>query len=168
MRGAIVGLILMASALIPVDAGVGSAIAKILAKLPRGLRAVTIRRPTGSFVRVAARNHAEMHLLFGLQATHLGLSFVPPPGGFQSGPEGYKGPGISGDARVLKGGSMWSECTSCKCFFVFNASFYEENIGCTASATLKCTCEPNASIQEKKDRMAECANEVAATPLRNA
>uniref|UniRef100_A0A224Y8M7 Uncharacterized protein n=1 Tax=Rhipicephalus zambeziensis TaxID=60191 RepID=A0A224Y8M7_9ACAR len=100
-----------------------------------------------------------MSAMLGLQAIHTAMDFVPPPGGFQSGPEGYKGPGISGKPKELKGGNLWSDCTSCRCLFVFNATLYGDNIGCTSWATLKCTCEANAC---NEDRMAECANEVAA------
>ncbi|XP_037507886.1 uncharacterized protein LOC119383681 [Rhipicephalus sanguineus] len=153
MRGAIVGLILMASALIPVDAGVGSAVAKILARLPRALKAVRIMRPTGAVVRAVAKTHAETEVLFGLEAIHRALDFVPPPGGFQSGPEGYKGPGISGKPRKLSGATTWIECTSCKCQFYTNASFYEEKIGCTVWATLNCMCEQNSLHRGEKSGM---------------
>uniref|UniRef100_A0A224Y8N2 Uncharacterized protein n=1 Tax=Rhipicephalus zambeziensis TaxID=60191 RepID=A0A224Y8N2_9ACAR len=100
-----------------------------------------------------------MSAMLGLQAIHTAMDFVPPPGGFQSGPEGYKGPGISGKEKELRGGNIWSECTSCSCVFVYNASLYGDKIGCISSARLKCTCEANAC---NEDRMAECANEVVA------
>uniref|UniRef100_A0A6G5AGT3 Uncharacterized protein n=1 Tax=Rhipicephalus microplus TaxID=6941 RepID=A0A6G5AGT3_RHIMP len=100
--------------------------------------------------------------MLGLQGIHTALDFVPPPGGFQSGPEGYKGPGVSGKPKEWKGGYMWSDCTKCRCLFAFNASLYGDKIGCTSSATMKCTCAADACTD---DRMAECANEVAAQPI---
>uniref|UniRef100_L7MA40 Putative secreted peptide n=1 Tax=Rhipicephalus pulchellus TaxID=72859 RepID=L7MA40_RHIPC len=159
MRAAIVGLILIASALIPADAGIASALAKALGKLPRVLKVMTVVRPSKSVIRVLTGSRAQMSTMLGLQAIHTALDFVPPPGGFQSGPEGYKGPGISGQPKKLTGGLAWTECTSCKCRFTFNASLYGDTMGCTAWATLKCTCDSNACTE---DRMAECANEVAA------
>ncbi|XP_037507888.1 uncharacterized protein LOC119383684 [Rhipicephalus sanguineus] len=163
MRVAVVALLLLVFTPIAIEAGIGRAIAKILAKIPRALKVVTLLRPRKSIVRVLLGSRLQTSTLLGLDAINTALDFVPPPGGFQSGPEGYRGPGISGQARELKGGYMWRECTSCKCIFSFNASFYGTKIGCTASARLKCTCEPNACIEE---RIAECANEVAAKPLR--
>uniref|UniRef100_L7MA35 Putative secreted peptide n=1 Tax=Rhipicephalus pulchellus TaxID=72859 RepID=L7MA35_RHIPC len=162
MRAAVVALILLAITPVAIDAGIGRALAKILAKLPKALKVVTLIRPRKSIVRVLLGSRAQMSTLLGLDAINTALDFVPPPGGFQSGPEGYRGPGISGTAKVLKGGYTWSGCTSCECRFIFNASFYGNNIGCTSSARLKCTCATDACTE---GRMAECANEVAAKPL---
>nr|XP_037289138.1 uncharacterized protein LOC119182148 [Rhipicephalus microplus] len=100
--------------------------------------------------------------MLGLDAIYTALNFVPPPGGFQSGPEGYRGTGISGNPTKFKAGYKWTECTLCKCRFKFNASFYGDKMGCNSSARLHCYCTANACTEQK---MAECANEVAANPL---
>uniref|UniRef100_A0A131YTT1 Uncharacterized protein n=1 Tax=Rhipicephalus appendiculatus TaxID=34631 RepID=A0A131YTT1_RHIAP len=162
MRPAVVVLILLAIAPIAIDAGLGRAIARILSKIPKTLRVLTLFRPRKSIIRVLLSSRTQMSTLLGLDALNTALDFVPPPGGFQSGPEGYRGPGISGKPRELKGGYKWSDCTSCRCVFMFNASFHGANIGCTSSARLKCTCTADACTEP---RMAECANEVAARPL---
>ncbi|XP_075743020.1 uncharacterized protein LOC119182148 isoform X2 [Rhipicephalus microplus] len=139
MRVAVVSLILLAIVPIAIEAGIGHALARLLAKLPKALKVLTFLRPRKSIVRI-----------------------LPPPGGFQSGPEGYRGPGISGNPTKFKAGYKWTECTLCKCRFKFNASFYGDKMGCNSSARLHCYCTAKACTEQK---MAECANEVAANPL---